>query len=206
MRMRIATIISIATLAVAALLSISFKAYAEGKTYSAPTDKEIAAVQKQGRYLATITMDTGNKITIVLEGAEAPATVANFVKLAQTKFYDGLTFHRVVPDFVIQGGDPEGTGGGGPGYTIKLEIAKHLRHKKGAISMARTPDPDTAGSQFFIMLDDKSYLDGQYAVFGWVKSGMDIVEKVHVGDKMKTVTVVPYKGKEPIPNVDPPAK
>lgn len=164
-----------------------------------PTPAEIEAVRQQGRYLATITMTDGRKIEIVLEGAETPLTVTNFVKLAQAHFYDGLTFHRVVPDFVIQGGDPNGNGAGGPGYAIKLEIAKGLKHKKGAISMARTAQPDSAGSQFFITLAATPHLDDQYAVFGWVKSGQDVVDSIRVGDKMKTVTVEPYSGTEPDP-------
>ncbi len=170
--------------------------------YAPPTRAEMEATRKEGRYLVTITMQNGKAIEVVLEGTEMPYTVANFVKLTKAKYYDGLTFHRVVEHFVIQGGDPEGTGLGGPGYTINLEISPLLRHKKGTISMARTDAPDTAGSQFFICTDDTPNLDGGYAAFGWVKSGMDEVAAVKKGDVMKTVTVAPYKGKEPIPNAD----
>lgn len=172
-----------------------------------PTREEAAAVRAQGRYLTTITMASGKVIEVVLEGTEMPYTVANMVKLANAKFYDGLAFHRVEPDFVIQGGDPSGDGTGGPGYLINLEISPFLRHKKGAISMARTPEPDSAGSQFFITLKATPFLDAKYAVFGWVKSGMDVVAAVKKDDKMKTVTVAPYAGKEPCPILaDPPAK
>lgn len=184
------------------LLGVTALIAAEKPKYTAPTRAEADQVRKDGRYLATITMENDKKIEVVLEGTEMPYTVANFVKLAKAKYYDGLTFHRVVPKFVIQGGDPEGNGMGGPGYTINLEISPLLRHKKGAISMARTQAPDSAGSQFFICLDDTPNLDAGYAVFGWVKSGMDVVQGVKQADVMKTVTVAPYKGKEPIPNVD----
>jgi len=166
----------------------------------APTPEQTAAVKKQGRYLATIMMKDGKKIEVVLEGGLMPYTVANFINLANSGFYNGLTFHRVEPGFVIQGGDPDGNGSGGPGYEIKLEISDRLIHTKGAISMARTSVPDSAGSQFFITLADAPFLDGSYAVFGWVKSGMNVVEKVKVGDVMQIVTVKPYAGKEPIPN------
>jgi cyclophilin family peptidyl-prolyl cis-trans isomerase len=115
----------------------------------------------------------------------APKTVENFKKLAENRFYDGLIFHRIVPGFVIQGGDPHTRdtsdrgrwGTGGPGWTIKAEFNKN-KHSRGAISMARSQDPDSAGSQFFIVLQDSYFLDGQYTVFGRVISGMDIVDKI----------------------------
>ncbi len=170
-------------------------------TRVAPTAAEIAAAQKQGRYLVTITLANGKKAEVVLEGKEMPLTVANFVKLAKTKFYDGLSFHRVETGTgfqLIQGGDPEGNGVGGPGYEIKFEKSK-LIHKKGAIAMARSQDPDSAGSQFYVIFCDIPQLDGNYAVFGWVKSGLDALRQVKVGDKMKSVTVAPYPGQEPSP-------
>jgi cyclophilin family peptidyl-prolyl cis-trans isomerase len=115
----------------------------------------------------------------------APKAVENFRKLANRTFYDGLIFHRIVPNFVIQGGDPNTRdvnnrsrwGSGGPGWTIKAEFNKN-KHSRGAISMARSQDPDSAGSQFFIVLKDSNFLDGQYTVFGKVISGMDIVDKI----------------------------
>jgi peptidyl-prolyl cis-trans isomerase B (cyclophilin B) len=113
----------------------------------------------------------------------APKTVANFVELAEKGFYDGTIFHRVIPGFMIQGGDPEGTGMGGPGYSIKGEFTANgfrndLKHTRGVISMARTMDPDSAGSQFFIMTSDAPHLDGQYAAFGKVTEGMDEADKI----------------------------
>jgi cyclophilin family peptidyl-prolyl cis-trans isomerase len=115
----------------------------------------------------------------------APKAVENFRKLANRTFYDGLIFHRIVPNFVIQGGDPNTRdvnnrsrwGSGGPGWTIKAEFNKN-KHSRGTISMARSQDPDSAGSQFFIVLKDSNFLDGQYTVFGKVISGMDIVDKI----------------------------
>lgn len=120
-------------------------------------------------------------VEITLEGKAAPKTVANFIKLAKQGFYNGLKFHRVVPNFVIQGGDPDGTGLGGPGYTIPAEIG--LKHKKGAIAMARTDDSvnptrASSGSQFYIALQTLTELDGKYTVFGYVTAGMDVVAEI----------------------------
>ncbi len=165
----------------------------------APTADEVEAIRRQGRWLMTITMENGRHIEVVLEGAAMPYTTANLVQLIRAGFYNGLRFHRVVPGFVIQGGDPAGNGSGGPGYAIKLEIGTGLKHKKGAISMARAQHPDSAGSQFFLTLADTPHLDGAYAVFGWVKSGTDVVDSVQVGDRMTTVTVEPYAGQEANP-------
>lgn len=113
----------------------------------------------------------------------APITVENFVKLASSGFYNGLTFHRIIPGFMIQGGDPEGTGMGGPGYSIKGEfssngVPNNLMHTRGVLSMARSMMPDSAGSQFFIMHEDAPHLDGQYAAFGKVTEGIEVVDKV----------------------------
>ena len=113
----------------------------------------------------------------------APITVENFVKLAGSGFYNGLTFHRIIPGFMIQGGDPEGTGMGGPGYSIKGEFAANgvpnsLIHTRGVLSMARSMMPDSAGSQFFIMHEDAPHLDGQYSAFGKVIEGIEVVDKV----------------------------
>ncbi len=130
------------------------------------------------------------KILIIeLFEKEAPITTKNFMDLAQSGFYNGLTFHRVDPRFVIQGGDPKGDGTGGSGKTIPLEIAPSLTHKKGAVGMARSNDPNSASSQFYIVLEDANALDGQYAVFGQVTEGMDVVEKIAVGDKMMKITI-----------------
>lgn len=123
------------------------------------------------------------KIKIELDRSQAPITVDNFEKLVKEGFYDGLTFHRVIYGFVIQGGCPEGTGMGGPGYTIKGEFSSNgvpnsIPHDRGAISMARAADPDSAGSQFFICHGDARYLDGQYAAFGHVVEGMEVVDEI----------------------------
>ena len=133
--------------------------------------------------MITITMANGKKIRIELYPETAPITVENFIKLAQEGFYDGLTFHRVIPGFMIQGGCPNGTGTGGPGWHIKGEFASNgvenpLKHTRGVISMARAMDPDSAGSQFFIMHQDAPHLDGQYAAFGKVVEGMDVVDEI----------------------------
>ncbi|MEE1043814.1 MAG: peptidylprolyl isomerase [Clostridia bacterium] len=129
-------------------------------------------------------MADGGKIVIELYPEVAPNTVCNFIELANSGFYDGLTFHRCIAGFMIQSGDPEGTGMGGPGYTIKGEFTSNgftntLKHERGVISMARKSVPlDSAGSQFFIMVEDATHLDGQYAAFGKVTEGMDIVDKI----------------------------
>ena len=130
-----------------------------------------------------ITMKDGGVIDIELDKKAAPVTVENFEKLVKDKFYDGLIFHRVIPGFMIQGGDPEGTGMGGPGWHIKGEFAANgwdnpIAHKRGVISMARAQDPNSAGSQFFIMHADANYLDGQYAAFGKVVKGIEVVDKI----------------------------
>ncbi len=131
----------------------------------------------------TITLKNGGKMTGELYEEIAPISVENFEKLANSGFYDGLIFHRVIPGFMIQGGDPEGTGMGGPGYTIKGEFSMNgvkndLKHTRGVLSMARAMDPDSAGSQFFIMVADAPHLDGQYAAFGKVTAGMEEADKV----------------------------
>ena len=138
---------------------------------------------------AVITMEKGGDIVIEFYPEDAPKTVDNFVKLAKKGFYDGLTFHRREERFVIQGGDPKGNGTGGPGYTIPAEFNKQ-KHVRGAVAMARTQDPNSAGSQFYICLAPANFLDGQYTVFGRVTSGMEVVDKIKVGDKMKTVKIV----------------
>lgn len=132
---------------------------------------------------AKITMENGGEIVIELLPEYAPETVSNFVKLIKDHFYDGLIFHRVINGFMIQGGCPLGDGTGGPGWHIKGEFAANgvdntLQHKRGVLSMARAMDPDSAGSQFFIMHQDAPHLDGQYAAFGKVIEGMEIVDQI----------------------------
>jgi len=133
--------------------------------------------------IATILMENGESIKCELYSDIAPISVENFVKLAKQGFYDGLIFHRVIPGFMIQGGCPDGTGMGGPGYSIKGEFASNgvkndLKHKRGVLSMARSMMPNSAGSQFFIMHEDATHLDGDYAAFGMVIEGMDVVDQI----------------------------
>lgn len=130
-----------------------------------------------------ITMANGGVINAELYPEIAPATVENFVSLIKKNFYDGLIFHRVIPNFMIQGGDPDSTGMGGPGYCIKGEFTangfeNNLKHERGVLSMARTGNPDSAGSQFFIMVKYAQHLDGKYASFGKVTSGMEVVDEI----------------------------
>lgn len=155
--------------------------------------------------IVSIEMNNGDIIKAELYPEVAPNTVKNFISLVQKGFYDGTIFHRVIPGFMIQGGDPEGTGMGGPGYAIKGEFsdngfANDLKHTRGVLSMARSRVPDSAGSQFFIMVADSSHLDGQYASFGKVLEGMDVVDRIvssernfqdrpHQEQVMKSVTV-----------------
>ena len=136
-----------------------------------------------------ITLGTGGEIRLEFYPQDAPKTVENFVVLAKKGFYNGLTFHRVVPDFVVQGGCPKGNGTGGPGYTIKAEFntQKHLR---GSVAMARSQHPDCAGSQFYICYRPTPHLDGSYTVFGRVVAGMEHVDRIKQGDRMTSVTIV----------------
>lgn len=133
--------------------------------------------------IVTIEMENGGVIKAELYPEIAPNTVRNFIDLINRGFYDGIIFHRVIPGFMIQGGCPEGTGMGGPGYSIKGEFKRNgfkndLKHTKGVLSMARAMSPDSAGSQFFIMVADAPHLDGQYASFGKVIEGMDVADKI----------------------------
>ena len=132
----------------------------------------------EGVKMTRVNLETNvGDIGLMLEDEKAPKTVENFVKLINEGFYDGVIFHRVIKNFMIQGGDPTGTGMGGPGYKIKDEFHSDLKHSKGVISMANS-GPDTGGSQFFITLVPTSWLDGKHAVFGKVVKGMDVVEKI----------------------------
>lgn len=133
--------------------------------------------------MITIEMENGKKIDIELYPDKAPITVDNFIKLVKDGFYDGLIFHRVINGFMIQGGCPDGTGMGGPGHQIKGEFSANgvpndIKHERGVISMARSQMKDSAGSQFFIMHQDAPHLDGQYAAFGKVVNGMDVVDEI----------------------------
>lgn len=133
--------------------------------------------------IVTIKMQNGEQMKVELYPEIAPNTVNNFISLVKKGFYNGVIFHRVIPGFMIQGGDPEGTGMGGPDYSIKGEFSGNgfkndLKHTKGVISMARTMDPNSAGSQFFIMVEDSPHLDGQYAAFGKVTEGIEVADKI----------------------------
>ena len=155
--------------------------------------------------IATIEMEDGGVIKAELYPEIAPNTVNNFLSLVKKGFYDGIIFHRVIAGFMIQGGDPKGIGSGGPGYAIKGEFTQNgfknnLKHTRGVLSMARTNDPNSAGSQFFIMHEDSPHLDGLYASFGKVIEGMDVVDRIANTDtdftdrplkaqRMQTVTV-----------------
>ena len=155
--------------------------------------------------IVTFEMESGGKMVAELYPEVAPNTVNNFISLIKKGFFDGLIFHRVIPGFMIQGGDPQGTGMGGPGYEIPGEFTANgfqndLKHDRGVLSMARSSNPDSAGSQFFIMVDPAPHLDGQYAAFGKVIEGMEVADAIVStptgwGDKpktpqrMKTVTV-----------------
>jgi len=143
--------------------------------------------EKMTKYV-TIETDRGI-IKAELYTEKAPITTKNFIDLANSGFYNGLTFHRVEPGFVVQGGDPKGDGTGGSGKNIPLEVKQELNHVKGALGMARSTEPDSASSQFYITFAPTPLLDGNYAVFGKVISGMDIAEKIRVGDKMSKVYI-----------------
>jgi peptidylprolyl isomerase/peptidyl-prolyl cis-trans isomerase B (cyclophilin B) len=148
-----------------------------------------ADLLKDPNLRAVIRLAKGGRIVFKFFPEAAPKTVENFITLAQKGFYNGLSFHRVVPGFVVQGGDPAGNGSGGPGYTIKAEFNDHL-HLRGTVAMARAADPDSAGSQFYICLAPQPGLDHQYTVFGQVTEGDALLDKIQVGDKMKSVKIL----------------
>lgn len=159
------------------------------KTFQEP---KVSTVDAAKRYEAIIETDKG-KIKVELFAKEAPMSVTNFVQLAKGGFYEGLTFHRVEPGFVVQGGDPSGDGTGGPGYTVPAEIGKP--HLKGALAWARTgdqvnPERRSSGSQFYITLEATPFLDAGYTVFGQTLEGMEVVEKISKGDKIKKITIL----------------
>ena len=140
------------------------------------------------KQIGVITLEKGGEIRLEFYLGDAPKTVENFVTLAKKGFYNGLNFHRVVPDFVVQGGCPKGNGTGGPGYQIKAEFNKQ-KHVRGTLAMARSQDPDSAGSQFYICYGTTPHLDGQYTVFGRVVSGMEHVDRIKQGDKMTAIAI-----------------
>ncbi len=181
-----------------ALCAVAFAANATGKTKETKmtgaknwTEPKAANIDAGKKYTAVIHTSKGD-VVAELYSKEAPLSVTNFKYLADGAFYNGLTFHRVVPNFVVQGGDPTGTGSGGPGYTIPAEIK--MKHPKGALAWARTgdevnPQRRSSGSQFYITLAATPFLDGAYTVFGQVTGGMDVVEKIRQGDTIKSIEV-----------------
>ena len=154
------------------------------QTDELPKYKEIAA-----RSQVRIVTDKGD-IVVRLFPDDAPMHAAAFLKLVESGFYDGLAFHRVEPGFVIQGGDPDGDGTGGPGYRLKAEFNSRP-HSRGTLAMARASNPDSAGSQFYICLADARFLDGQYTVFGEMTDGFEALDAIRRGDKMQKLTVEP---------------
>ncbi|MBP3841050.1 MAG: peptidylprolyl isomerase [Bacilli bacterium] len=156
-----------------------------------------------GKVNAEIVVKDYGTIKLELDADTAPITVTNFVNLVNDKFYDGLTFHRIIEDFMIQGGDPLGNGTGGSSKTIKGEfssngVVNNISHKRGVISMARSQDPNSASSQFFIVHKDSTFLDGQYAAFGHVTSGMDVVDKIAESAKVEDDNGTVLKENQPI--------
>lgn len=186
-----------------------------GSQTASETGKETVKPEKNP--VVTIELDNGKQIKLELYPEIAPNSVYNFIHLINRGFYDGTIFHRVIPGFMIQGGDPKGNGMGGPGYDIKGEFTSNgfpndLKHTRGVLSMARTPAPDTAGSQFFIMVADSPQLDNEYAAFGKVLEGMDVVDEIvnqptTAGDRpvqptvMKRVSVDTFGTTYPKPEV-----
>ena len=177
------------TVCAAAVLLLSLAACGKADTTAAivnkadKTDAPAAETVGVGTHHAEIDIQDYGTITVELDGDAAPITVQNFMDLANGGFYDGLTFHRIIAGFMMQGGDPNGNGTGGSENTIKGEFSSNgventLSHTRGAISMARSQDPDSASSQFFICHADSAFLDGQYACFGYVTDGMDVVDAV----------------------------
>jgi len=159
-------------------------------TYTAPVGEELrTCLEKARTSQARISTNKGD-IVFTFYPDDAPQHSAAFIKLSEAGFYDGLTFHRVEPGFVIQGGDPSGNGTGGPGYKLKAEFNAHP-HVRGTVAMARSANPDSAGSQFYVCLDDARFLDRQYTVFGQVIDGFDALDAIRVGDVMNKVTIEP---------------
>jgi len=167
----------------------------DAKAPDAPKGTSEVVIDDKALPQVKMTTKYGDMVIELFED-ETPNTVANFVNLIEKGYYDGLTFHRVVPDFVIQGGDPTGTGAGGPGYRIRCECEKNThKHTRGVLSMAHA-GKDTGGSQFFITHRATPHLDGKHTVFGQVISGVEIVDKVQVGDKMEKVVMLKKRSHE----------
>lgn len=157
---------------------------------TAPTGDELQTYKDKARNSKVRITTPKGDIVFTFYPDEAPQHSAAFVKLAENGFYDGLTFHRVEPGFVIQGGCPEGTGTGGPGYKLDAEFNEHP-HVRGTVAMARSANPNSGGSQFYICLGDARFLDRQYTVFGQTTEGLEVLDQIRVGEKMTKVAVEP---------------
>lgn len=177
---------------ICSLLTFSVNTYA-GESKMPPSEPKTAMDFEAGKTYEAIIHTNKGDITCELYPQKAPLSATNFIQLAKSGFYNGLTFHRVVPGFVIQGGDPSGNGTGGPGYTVPAEIG--APHIQGALAWARLPDQvnpqkRSSGSQFYITLEKVPYLDGEYTVFGQTVGGMDVVKKISQGDKINSIDIV----------------
>lgn len=159
-------------------------------TVTKPSPDEVRTLAAEAEHLRARIRTAKGDVVLRFFPDVAPLHVASFVKLARAGFYDGLSFHRVEPGFVIQGGDPSGNGTGGPGYRLEAEFSDKP-HVKGTLAMARSSEPDSAGSQFYICLGDARFLDGNYTVFGEVVSGQEVVDSIRRGDVMDKVEIVP---------------
>ncbi len=157
---------------------------------TAPTGDELQTLAAEARTAHARIKTKKGEIVFAFFSDDAPQHAAAFIKLARAGFYDGTTFHRVEPGFVIQGGDPDGTGTGGPGYTLDAEFNERP-HVRGVVAMARSANPNSAGSQFYICLGDARFLDRQYTVFGQTQQGLDVVDQIRPGDVMESVTIEP---------------
>lgn len=191
MKPRIATRIAFGLSLISLLLSHPYLNAGEPSMQFSEPQKPIS-FEEGKTYIALIHTSKGD-ITCQLNCRDAPLSVTNFIQLAQGGFYNGLTFHRVVPNFVVQGGDPDGTGRGGPGYTVPAEIKQ--AHIQGALAWARLPDnvnpkKRSSGSQFYITLEKIPYLDGEYTVFGQTTSGFEVVQKIEQGDVIKSIDII----------------
>ncbi len=159
-------------------------------TLTAPVGEELRTLTERAKTSQARLVTSKGEIVFTFYPDDAPQHCAAFIKLAEAGFYDGLAFHRVEPGFVIQGGDPSGNGTGGPGYKLKAEFNERP-HVRGTVAMARSSDPHSAGSQFYICLDDARFLDKQYTVFGQMTDGFEVLDAIRVSDTMSKVSIEP---------------
>lgn len=178
---------------ITALALIVASTLTAGESMQKPTEPKTPMAFETGKTYEAVIYTSKGEVTCQLYPEKAPLSVTNFIQLSKMGYYNGLTFHRVVPNFVVQGGDPDGTGAGGPGYTVAAEIG--LPHKKGALAWARqgdqvNPQKRSSGSQFYITLEATPFLDGEYTVFGQTIKGEDVVQKIKQGDKIEKIEIV----------------